>query len=311
MAGRSVTRVRVGAVSRNYFNMPLWVAEAQGFFGRHGLAVDLHLIEGIDEVTRRLAAGELDIDLGVTENVILERERGGARLVIAGGNVNRLPFSLIANRRIRTIAELRGARIGVSSIEAGSSSLVMRMLAEHGLAYPGDYTLLPVGPILTRWRLLRSGEIDAGLQGAPMNRVAVEAGYTDLGSPRDSFPDFQFTSVNVEAGWAEAHRPAVVAFLRAFIEAHRWLLANREASREVAEREAGLSAAHADFAWDEMVAGDIFPPDGRASEAAVRTLIEVSALIRALPGRAALRAADAIDGSFIDEAERGLPAVSA
>lgn len=305
-----MTRIRVGAVSRNYFNMPLWVAQAQGLFARHGLEVDLHLIEGIDEVTRRLAAGELDIDLGVTENVILERERGGARLAIVAGNVNRLPFSLIANGRIRTIADLRGARIGVSSIEAGSSSLVMRMLAENGLTHPGDYTLLPVGPILTRWRLLQSGEIDAGLQGAPMNRIAVEAGYTDLGSPRDMFPDFQFTSVNVEAGWAAANRATVVAFLRSWIEAHRWLLASREASRAIAAEEAGLSADHADFAWDEMVAGRIFPEDGRASEAAVQTLIEVSALIRALPGRAALRAADYIDGSFIDEAERGLPAVS-
>ena len=302
----SVTNIRVGAVSRNYFNMPLWVAEAQDFFAEQDLAVDLHLIEGIDEVTRRLASGELDIDLGVTENVILEREHGGAKLLAIGGNVNRLPFSLIARGSIRTVADLRGKRIGVSSIAAGSSSLVMRMLAEHGLTFPDDYTLLPVGPILARWRMLQSGEIDAGLQGAPMNRIAVEAGFTDLGSPRGRFPDFQFTSVNVEAGWAEANRPIVVAFLRAYVAAHRWLFANRAASREIAGQEAGLSAEHADFAWDEMVAGGIFPSDGRASEAAVQTLIEVSALIRALPGRAALTASDCIDHSFIDEAERSM-----
>jgi ABC-type nitrate/sulfonate/bicarbonate transport system substrate-binding protein len=250
-------------------------------------------------------AGELDIDLGVTENVILERERGG-RLAIIAGNVNRLPFSLVAKPGIGSIAELRGARIGVSSIEAGSSSLVMELLARHGLRYPGDYTLLPVGPILTRWRMLQSGEIDAGLQGAPMNRIALEQGFSDLGSPRELFPDFQFTSVNVDSEWAATNRERVIAFLRAYISAHLWLRANKEASREIAAAEAGLSADHADYAWDEMVAAEIFPADARVSVPAVQALIEVSSLIRALPGRARLRAESYIDGSFIDEAERTL-----
>ena len=300
-----MTKLRVGAVSRNYFNMPLWTAQHRGFFAREGLAVDIHLIEGIDEVTRRLAAGELDIDLGVTENVILERERGG-RLAIIAGNVNRLPFSLIAKGGIESIAGLRGARIGVSSIQAGSSSLVMELLARHGLRYPEDYTLLPVGPILSRWRMLQSGEIDAGLQGAPMNRIAIEAGFSDLGSPRDLFPDFQFTSVNVDMAWASANREAVRAFLRAWIAAHRWLRANKEASRAIAAEEASLSAEHADYAWDEMVDAEIFPPDGRVGVAAVQALIDVSSLIRALPGRAERKAASYIDQSFVDEAERTL-----
>ena len=225
--------------------------------------------------------------------------------MVVGGNVNRLPFSLIANGRIRSIPELRGARIGVSSIEAGSSSVVMRLLARHGLHHPADYTLLPVGPILTRWRMLQSGEIDAGLQGAPMNAIAVEAGFSELGSPRDEFPDFQFTSVNVREDWAAANRGLVVALLRACLGAHQWLLANKAASRAVAAREAGLSERHADLAWDECVAAGIFPPDGRASLPAIQTLIEVSSQIRALPGRAGLRAEAYVDSSFIDAATTG------
>lgn len=90
-----MTRLRIGAVSRNYFNMPLWVAQHRGLFGREGLEVEIQLIEAIDEVTRRCAAGDVELELGVTENVILDRERGGD-LVVIGGNVNRLPFSLIA-----------------------------------------------------------------------------------------------------------------------------------------------------------------------------------------------------------------------
>ena len=43
-----------GAISRNYFNMPLWIAAHQGMFTAEGLDVTIDLHEPIDEVWRRL-----------------------------------------------------------------------------------------------------------------------------------------------------------------------------------------------------------------------------------------------------------------
>ena len=48
----------------------------------------------------------------------------------------------------------------MSSLRAGSSSLIIKLLAAHGLHWPGDYELVPCGPILARWDMLRSGGID-------------------------------------------------------------------------------------------------------------------------------------------------------
>lgn len=295
----------VGAVSRNYFNLPLWVAQHAGFFNREGLSVTIELIEGIDEVTHRLAAGEFQLALDVTENVILNAEQGG-RLEVVGGNVNRLPFSFIARPHIKSYADLRGARIGVSSISAGSSSLVMKLLAGHGLHYPKDYTLLAVGPILSRWKMLQSGEIDGGLQGAPLNYIAVDAGFSDLGNPRSQFPDFQFTSLDVDADWARRNEDAVVAFLRAWIQAHRWFCANRAGATEIAVKETGVEKRYAERAWDEYVRDEIFPRDARASARAVQALIEVSSLIRNLPGRSKSRAEQYINHSYLEAAKGSL-----
>jgi ABC-type nitrate/sulfonate/bicarbonate transport system substrate-binding protein len=291
----------VGAVSRNYFSLPLWVAQHAGFFNREGLSVTIELIEGIDEVTRRLAEGHFHLALNVTENTILNRERGG-RLEIIAGNVNRLPFSFIARPHIRSYADLRGARIGVSSISAGSSSLVMKLLASHGLDYPRDYTLLAVGPILSRWKLLQSGEIDAGLQGAPLNYIAVDAGFSDLGSPRTQFPEFQFTSLDVDAEWARRNQDTVVAFLRIYIQAHRWFYGNKAGSTEIAQRETGVEKRYAEQAWDEYARDEIFPRDGRASAPAVQTLIEVSSLIRNLAVRSTSTASQYINHSYLEVA---------
>jgi ABC-type nitrate/sulfonate/bicarbonate transport system substrate-binding protein len=296
-----VRALKVGAVSRNYFNLPLWIAQHVGLFAREGLSVDIVLIEGIDEVTRRLAAGELQLALDVTENVILNAEQGG-RLEIVGGNVNRLPFSFIARPPIRGWGDLRGARIGVSSVSAGSSSLVMKLLAAHGLEYPRDYTLLAVGPILARWKMLQSGEIDAGLQGAPLNYIALDRGFTDLGNPREQFPDFQFTSLDTDAGWARQNRDTAVAFLRAWRAAHRWFYDNKTGATDIALEETGVERRYAERAWDEYVRDEIFPRDGRASATAVQALIEVSSLIRNLPGRSRSRAEQYINHSYLEAA---------
>ncbi len=295
----------LAVVSRNYFNMPAWIARDKGLFAAEGLDVSIAHIEAIEGVNDMLRDGRAQLAYGVTEHVILDAEAGGSQVII-GGNVNRLPFSLIAHPSIRSIAELRGRRIGVSSIRAGSSSLIMRLLAEHGLRYPGDYELVPCGPILARWDMLRTGGIDAGLQGAPLNHIAMDAGFIALTDPRTAFPDFQFTSLNVLSDWAGANRDLLLRFLRAFLRAHDWFFADRDGSARIAMMQTGVNRRYADLAWDEMTRDGIFPRDGTANAAAVATLIETSALIRDLPARRRTRAADYIDHSWLDAARASL-----
>lgn len=298
-----MTKLKFAAVSRNYFNMPIWVAKHAGLLADEGLDVEIELYEPIDEVTQRLSDGRVQLAFGVTEHVILDREAGG-RMEIIGGNVNKLPFSFIAGKGINSFDDLRGKTVGVSSIEAGSSSLVMKLLSMHGLDYPGDYDIRAVGPILTRWTMLQSGEIDAGLQGAPLNYIAIDQGYPTLCEPRDDFPHFQFTSLNVDAGWADANGDVLSRFMRAFVRAHHWFFANRTGAGRIAMEESGISEAYALRAWDEYTRELIFPKDGDASTPAVQALIETSALIRAIPNRMNNSADAYINRAYLHAAQR-------
>src|ERR1700730_11077651 len=237
-------KIVFAAVSRNYFNMPVWIAQDQRMFADEGLDVAIELYEGVDEVTNRLTDGGAQLAYGITEHVVLDSEAGGF-LEIIGGNVNRLPFSLIAGKSIRTFDDLRGKTIGVSSLDAGSSSLVMKLLAARGLEYPHDYKMRAVGPILARWDMLKSGEIDAGLQGAPLNYIAVDQGFSALCDPRVDFPDFQFTSLNVDARWAAANGDVLRGFMRSFVRALRWFFANRDGAAKTAVTESGIAEPYA------------------------------------------------------------------
>ncbi|MDO9025656.1 ABC transporter substrate-binding protein [Zwartia sp.] len=300
-----MVKLRVGAISRNYFNMPLWVAVHQKMFQAEGLDVSVELFEPIDAVWQRLQDGRLDIALGVTEHIILDKEQGG-HLEIIGGNVNRLPFSLIAGKSIRSFEDMRGKTVGVSSIQAGSSSLVMKIFEAHGLYYPKDYNIVAVGPILARWEKLQSGEIDAGLQGTPLNEIAKDLGYPSLCEPRDSFPWFQFTSLNVDSRWAKQHHETVVAFMKAFIRAHQWFYQNKHGACQIAMQETQIAERYAELAWEEYTQAEIFPRDARANPESIQTLIEISGLLRSLPKRKETRANDYINHSYLDEAQQKL-----
>jgi ABC-type nitrate/sulfonate/bicarbonate transport system substrate-binding protein len=292
-------------VSRNYFNLPAWIGLHAGLFAAEGIALQIDHIEGIEEVNERIHDGRAQLAYGVTEHVILDTEAGGHQAII-GGNVNRLPFSFIARPGLTQLEDLRGKKIGVSSLRAGSSSLIMRLLAARGLHWPGDYELVPCGPILARWDMLRQGEIDAGLQGAPLNHIALDLGFVSLGEPREEVPDFQFTSLDVDLRWARANRDLLLRFLRGFLRAHEKFYTDQAFARGVAMRETGIEARYADLAWEEYTRDAIFPRDAEASAAGVQALIETSALIRDLPARARTRAEDYIDRSWLAEARASL-----
>ena len=300
-------KLTLAVTSRNYFNLPAWVALHAGLFAAEALDVTIAHIEAIDAVNEAVTKGQAQFAYGVTEHVILDAEAGG-RQVILGGNVNRLPFSLISAPDIRSFEDLRGRTIGVSSLRAGSSSLVMKLLAARGLHYPQDYAMVACGPILARWDKLRSGEIQAGLQGAPLNHIALDQGFNSLCEPRDEVPWFQFTSLNADRGWLDANRSLALRFLRAFLRAHELVYADRALANAIAVQESRVAPHYADRAWVEYTEAGIFPRDGEASAAGVQALIETSSLIRELPARARSRAEAYIDRSWLAEARRSVSA---
>jgi ABC-type nitrate/sulfonate/bicarbonate transport system substrate-binding protein len=200
--------------------------------------------------------------------------------------------------------------VGVSSLDAGSSSLVMKLLSARGLEYPRDYKMRAVGPILARWELLQSGEIDAGLQGAPLNYMAVDQGFPSLCEPRQEVPYFQFTSLNADSRWAAANDAIMQPFMRAFVRAHQWFFANRDAVTPIAMAETGITENYALRAWDEYTTDEIFPRDGDANTAAVQALIEISSLIRAVPHRVKSSADGYINRGYLDAAQKQLGPMS-
>lgn len=292
--------VFVGA-TLNYFGLPRWIATHEKLFAEEGIDFQTIDVATTDSAGETVRAGIGHISTSAMEQIIIDRDAGGP-LVAVAGNVNRLPFSLIASPAIKSIAELRGKRIGVSSLKTGTSAILTKLFAEHGLQ-PGDYTLIAVGPIDTRWTMLKSGEIDAGLQGVPQSLVAIDAGFSDLGS---DFPDLQFSAYAVEENWARQNRPVLVRFFRAILRALDIFYADRDTATEIAMQYGGFSRDYASRAWEVYARNKVFPPNGDFNLPGLKAQIELSAVARGVPERAHARPEAYIDRSYLIEARRSL-----
>lgn len=271
----------VGLVAPIFNNMPVWAAENLGLFAEASLTVTAKVLYGVQNVTSATLDGSVEIGLGTPEGVLSDPD---GTLVIVGGNARKLANALIARRGIATIADLRGAVVGVSHATEGTALLVTEMLAAHGLRAGRDYRLEAIGVASARWEAIQGGKLDAGLQTPPHKYIAQDQGYPDLGEISDYVPDYQFTTVNARADWAAAHRGTLRAFLAALSRSTKWLYAEPDAATELAARVLATTPEYARRDYEHFATSRSLTTDLALSEPGMAKVIEVMRAAGTLPG---------------------------
>jgi ABC-type nitrate/sulfonate/bicarbonate transport system substrate-binding protein len=228
-------KVKLAAITRTVFYVPLWVAIHQGFLKDEGLDVDVTFFDNAGRTDEMLRTNEMQFVLRSPEAAMMDAYRGGSLRIIAGG-VSKLPHFVIAQPWIKTLDQLRGANFGVLSAKEGTTYIVQDIAKAVGLT-PADYKITVVGGSPTRWKLLQEGKIDVGLQPIPNSYEAEAAGFTNLGSAINFVPNWQFTSVNVDEKWAEPHRDIVVRFLRGLQRGRDFMRSDPAESAKIAAEE--------------------------------------------------------------------------
>jgi NitT/TauT family transport system substrate-binding protein len=233
--------VKVAAISRTFFYLPLWIAVRQGFMKAEDLDVQIEILDNSDQVNAMLRTGEVRIVVRTTEAAMIDAYHGGNLRVIAGG-ISKLPHFLIAQPRFKTLADLRGANFGILAEKEGTTAIIKDIAKAAGLG-PNDYKLSIVGGSPARWRLLKEGKIDAGLQPIPNSYEAEDAGFSNLGAALNFAPDWQFTSVNVDRIWAEQNRSLVVRFLKGLQRGRDFMNSNPTETAKIGAEELRTTVA--------------------------------------------------------------------
>ena len=295
-------RIDVSLIAPAFTFVPVFAAKRRGFFERRGIDCVYEFVGSGDAVTERLQTGRVQLAPNTPEGALADRAAGGS-LIVIGGLTNGLPFRLIGLPGHEGLESLRGGTIGVSSLTEGTVHVIEAMLATAGLRQPDDYTLEVVGAHPRRWELLQQGAIDAGLQLTPFDRIAIEAGFSDLGDPSELFPEFAFSVLAADARWATANDDLLVLILRALLDATEWLYDDLAGGAAVLVEETGVERRLAELSMRDLVEGTVIPRDLEPSRAGLELVLRIMRHQGRLADGAPLDPDAYLDLSYLERAQ--------
>jgi hypothetical protein len=273
----------------------LYVAREKGFFGRHGLNVELSQIGGTQQVAA-LLSGELQFGaLGANE--VANADLRGADLVMIATCSDLPIFSLYANKKYTSVPELAGQSIGVTTAGSATDAAAHLFLKQFDML--DKVKILPAGGTVPAiLAAMDQGNIAGGILSPPTTSRADDAGYAELVNGARLGVPMNHSGIAVSRGYLKDHMDDVKNFLAAYQEA--WTFAADPANKSdvvaVLEQYTQSDERLADISYQAMVpiwTGNKTP---RVNPQAVSNLLQVSGV----PEAATATPDQFFDDSLID-----------
>jgi ABC-type nitrate/sulfonate/bicarbonate transport system substrate-binding protein len=218
--------------------LPLFAAQANGFFARRGLDIDIKPAPNSEEQRKGLAEGRYQIVHGAADQCVALVDSSGADAVIVAGGDNGFNH-LFVQPEIAGLGELRGKTLVADVANTGWSFVLYDILRRHGLKR-GVYSIHEAGAPFRRFEAMRDDKtMAAAILNPPFAILARRAGLRDTGPVADQIGSYLGTVPYVLRAWASANAAVLTAYLTACIEGLRWILDpanNAEAVPLIAER---------------------------------------------------------------------------
>jgi ABC-type nitrate/sulfonate/bicarbonate transport system substrate-binding protein len=263
---------------------PIYVGLAQGYFSTEKLDVHLTTIESSTAQIKGMMDGTYDLALTALDNVIAyDAGQGATKLdqnpdlfAFMGGEGGSL--RLITAPDVKKVEDLKDRTLAVDAKNTGFAFVLYDIAARHGLKAK-DYKLLAVGNSQKRLDALTGGQAQAALLNRPFDAFAEAKGFNNLVSMQDVFPHYQSSVGMARRAWASKHRDALVAFVRAYLTASKWLFdpANKAAAIDILMKNTkGVSAKQAEDIYASTTgAGSVVSPTAALDPEGVATVVRL------------------------------------
>ncbi len=134
-----LTKITIGGNVALHLFLPAQVAKDKGFYAAHGLDAEFFNMDNAPLVGNAVAAGSIDIGLGIVDNVFQLRSKGEDVVAIAG-IVDKQIWNILVRSDINVphlgmgwkevMGDLKGLKFGVTARGAGGETVVRILLAE-------------------------------------------------------------------------------------------------------------------------------------------------------------------------------------
>ena len=223
-------RLGVGGASALYY-LPLALTERLGYFKEQGLNVEINDFKGGSQSLTALIGGSADVVTGAYEHTLRMQAKG--QDIVAVIELGRYPGISLAVKKdradkIKTLADLKGAKIGVTAPGSSTNMVVWYLMAKAGLK-PDDASFIGAGAGAVA--AIQKGEIDAISNIDPVMAKLESSGdivtlaetRTTEGTTKVFGGPMSAAVLYVKRDWLEKHPNTVQALTNAFYKTLQWM----------------------------------------------------------------------------------------
>ena len=192
------------------------MAEKRGLYAKYGLSSTVIYVSGGSMSIQALVSGDADLSQLTGPPGVTAALRG-ADIVYIAMTDDRMGYQLVTRRDFKTIADLKGKRLGISRFGSAADFGVRTLLKKSGLD-PKEVTILQIGNEAERLTALRSGAIDGSVFNAPFGAEAKRFNFNILADAAALGISFFNTGICGSAKLMSKNEPRILNFLRAYVE---------------------------------------------------------------------------------------------
>lgn len=289
--------VRVAYSSISGAMGPLWAASDYGLFKRQGLDVQLLYIGGGSVVTQALLGGDVQfVRLGAS--AVMQASMRGADLKMIANTINRLVFSLMAKPEIKSPADLKGRKIGLTRLGGSTDFALDLALKKWNLKRGADVAVIQTGGMPQLLGALTAGSVEAGVISPPTTLAAAKLGMKEMIDFADLPLLYPNSPVATTQSFLEKNRAVALRFLRGYADGIQRVKSDREGTMKLYAKYTKVE--------DPEILGELYRIYGVKHLESVPSVKPeaVDEVLRSEMKAPNAKAGDFIDNSLIAELER-------
>jgi ABC-type nitrate/sulfonate/bicarbonate transport system substrate-binding protein len=264
----ALKNVRMGVAGMNFSFLPFLAAERAGFYKQEGLRVEMIYMRSPVAIPA-LSSNQIQYTSHFG-SVVTAAVKGFPVRVIFSTSDKQL-FSFVAERKITSIADLKGKTISVSNPFGTNAYVTNQILRMHGLEPNKDVTFLYLAEESSRVAALKNGLVAAAVLIPPASIAMRSEGYRIILDTAEYF-ELPLSSLSASQELMQKNPDEVKAMLRASYRGLRFVKENREGSIDLITNVLRVDKKIATETYDHTAR--YLSEDGISSEKAIRTSIE-------------------------------------
>lgn len=292
-AQEKLQKVKIASGGHIVHFLPLDLAVALGYFKDEGLDPKITYLKGGTATAQALISKQVDFSTNGIDHAFKAAAKGkdDLRMVVL---LNQTPGMVLVvdskhKDKVKTIADLKGMRLGVTSKGSATNMVLAFLLSKNGVR-PDEVTVVKAGTS-TFPPALKNGDIDGGIALEPFASIMVEQSdayvLQRLITAEDSQQAFggpySLTGILTRQDVIDSQPELVQKIVNAQVRTLKWMQAHTEEEIAGALSTEVVGSDKARYVKTLKLLSEFYSPDGKLRSEGARNVLEAMKTSRVLP----------------------------